>query len=122
MTVVTQFISSGGNLSEIKRFYVQNGRVIANAPSTFPSLSQYNSLTDQVCAAQKSLFGDVNDFADNGGMRAMGQGFQKGMVLAMSVWDDFEANMLWLDGEKYPLDKDPSQPGIARGECTLGMC
>ncbi|TFL03273.1 family 7 glycoside hydrolase [Pterulicium gracile] len=121
MTVVTQFISSGGNLSEIKRFYVQNGRVIANAPSTFPSLSQYNSLTDQVCAAQKSLFGDVNDFADNGGMRAMGQGFQKGMVLAMSVWDDFEANMLWLDGEKYPLDKDPSQPGIARGECTLAQ-
>ncbi|TFK98835.1 family 7 glycoside hydrolase [Pterulicium gracile] len=63
------------------------------------------------------FFGDINDFVDNGGMRAMGQALQKGMVLAMSIWDDHEAEMLWLDGS-YPLDMDPSEPGITRGECA----
>lgn len=26
--------------------------------------------------------------------------------------------MLWLDGEKYPLERDASEPGVARGECA----
>ena len=34
----------------------------------------------------------------------------------MSMWDDHDANMLWLDSN-YPLDKDPSQPGVNRGPC-----
>ena len=34
MTVVTQFIGSGSKLSEIKRFYVQNGKSYANSEST----------------------------------------------------------------------------------------
>lgn len=29
------------------------------------------------------------------------------------------SNMLWLDGEKYPLDRDASEPGVARGECAV---
>ena len=36
-----------------------------------------------------------------------------GMVLVMSLWDDHSVNMLWLDSD-YPLDEDPSQPGISR--------
>lgn len=40
-------------------------------------------------------------------------------MLAMSIWDDHEAEMLWLDGS-YPLDMDPSEPGITRGECAQG--
>jgi cellulose 1,4-beta-cellobiosidase len=47
----------------------------------------------------------------------MGQGMAKGMVLVMSLWDDHYANMLWLDSS-YPTDKDPSSPGIARGDCA----
>lgn len=27
--------------------------------------------------------------------------------------------MLWLDGERYPLERDPSEPGVARGECDV---
>ena len=27
--------------------------------------------------------------------------------------------MLWLDGEYYPLDRDPSEPGVARGTCAV---
>ncbi len=49
----------------------------------------------------------------------MGQSFDddRGMVLVMSLWDDHEVNMLWLDSD-YPLDKDPSTPGVARGPCS----
>jgi cellulose 1,4-beta-cellobiosidase len=39
------------------------------------------------------------------------------MVLVMSIWDDHEANMLWLDSD-YPLDKDRNLPGIQRGSCA----
>ena len=36
----------------------------------------------------------------------MGEAMDRGMVLVLSLWDDHDANMLWLDGE-YPLDKVP---------------
>lgn len=41
------------------------------------------------------------------------------MVLVMSIWDDGYSNMLWLDGVKYPLDRDASEPGVPRGECAI---
>lgn len=47
----------------------------------------------------------------------MGGSFDNGMVLVMSIWDDHAANMLWLDSS-YPLDKDPSEPGVMRGNCA----
>ena len=37
MTVVTQFLGSG-QLTEIKRFYVQNGKVISNPEPTIPGM------------------------------------------------------------------------------------
>ncbi|CAE6419937.1 unnamed protein product, partial [Rhizoctonia solani] len=39
-----------------------------------------------------------------------------GVVLVMSIWDDHAAHMLWLDSN-YPLDRDASKPGVARGSC-----
>ena len=41
----------------------------------------------------------------------------RGMVLVMSIWDDHEVNMLWLDSD-YPLDKPNSEPGVKRGPCA----
>lgn len=38
------------------------------------------------------------------------------MVLVLSLWDDHDVNMLWLDSD-FPLDKDPSAPGVGRGPC-----
>lgn len=46
----------------------------------------------------------------------MGAAIGRGMTLVMSIWDDHDANMLWLDSN-YPLDKPASDPGIARGPC-----
>jgi len=119
ITVVTRFITkdgtSSGDLSEITRFYVQNGKTIPNSQSTVSGVTG-NSITDAFCSAQKTAFGDHNSFQTMGGLKQMGKSFEKGMVLVMSIWDDHTASMLWLDGS-YPLDKSPSTPGVARGAC-----
>jgi len=44
----------------------------------------------------------------------MGKAFEAGMVLVMSLWDDYYANALWLDST-YPTDGDATSPGVARG-------
>ncbi|KAI0660696.1 cellobiohydrolaseI [Cubamyces menziesii] len=120
-TVVTQFLTNNnqtsGQLSEIRRLYVQNGQVIANSKTNIPGMAAYDSITDAFCNAQKTAFGDTNSFEKLGGLQQMGASFDKGMVLVMSIWDDHEAQMLWLDSD-YPLDKDPSQPGVSRGPCA----
>ena len=47
----------------------------------------------------------------------MGDAFEKGMVLVLSLWDDYAVNMLWLDSD-YPTTAPATQPGIARGNCS----
>lgn len=119
MTVVTQFITSDntatGTLSEIKRIYVQDGKVIANSASDVSGVSG-NSITSDFCTAQKKAFGDEDVFAQYNGMSGMGEGLEQGMVLVMSLWDDHYANMLWLDSN-YPTNATASDPGVARGTC-----
>lgn len=117
-TVVTQFItdngSSTGTLKEIKRFYVQNGKVIPNSQSTISGVTG-NSITTAYCSAQKTAFGDQDIFTKHGGLAAMGRALAGGMALVMSVWDDHAVNMLWLDST-YPTDS--TKPGAARGSCA----
>lgn len=119
LTVVTQFITndgtSSGTLTEIRRFYVQNGKVYPNSQSSIEGVVG-NSITDAWCDAQKTAFGDQNQFKAKGGLATMGASLKKGMVLVMSIWDDHTANMLWLDAP-YPPDKDESVPGVSRGTC-----
>ncbi|KAI0129515.1 glycoside hydrolase [Xylariales sp. AK1849] len=118
MTVVTQFIESGGSLESIKRYYVQGGKVIPNSESTVAGTSG-NEIDAAYCTAQKTAFGDTDDFTTQGGLAQMSKALSAGMVLVMSIWDDHYANMLWLDSD-YPLDKDASTPGVARGTCATG--
>ncbi|RFU24712.1 hypothetical protein B7463_g11626, partial [Scytalidium lignicola] len=119
-TVVTQFITNDGTttgtLSEIKRFYVQNGNIYPNSYSDVSGVSG-NSITDSFCAAQKTAFGDTNEFAAKGGLATLSASLKKGMVLVMSIWDDHAANMLWLDAP-YPATKPASDPGVSRGSCS----
>merc|ERR1712048_865085 len=42
-----------------------------------------------------------------------------GHVMALSLWDDVEVNMLWLDS-CYPLEKSCSTAGVHRGMCPGG--
>ena len=121
MTVVTQFLTADGSdsgpVTEIRRKYVQGSTVVENAASTFGSKS-FDSLSDDFCAAAKTLFTDPNTYQRLGGMKQLDGPFDKGMTLVMSLWDDAAASMLWLDSD-YPTDADPSKPGVARGPCSV---
>jgi cellulose 1,4-beta-cellobiosidase len=121
LTVVTQFITSDntatGTLTEIRRIYVQNGKVIQNSKVNIPGMTAYDSITDAFCSAQKSAFGDPTSFQNHGGLASLGKSLAQGVVLVMSLWDDHAANMLWLDSD-YPTNKPASAPGVARGTCT----
>lgn len=123
MTLVTQFITDNGtdsgNLVEIRRFYVQNGQVIHSPESTILGPNDTDSITDEFCVAKKTLFGDIDDYQEKGGTVAMGDSLDRGQVLALSLWDDVEVNMLWLDAA-FPLDKPVSDPGVKRGDCPGG--
>ena len=120
LTVVTQFVTSdgtsSGELTDIRRIWVQNGKVMKTNSVTVGG-KQFDSITDDFCNAQKTEFQDPNDYEKRGGHKAMGQALDKGMVLALSLWDDTAAYMLWLDSN-YPLSKSPSTPGVARGTCS----
>ncbi|CAA7270083.1 unnamed protein product [Cyclocybe aegerita] len=120
-TVVTQFITdtgtASGTLKEIRRLYVQNGRIIQNSKVNVPGMAEQDSVTTQFCNEAKAAFGDRDSFGQHGGMSGMSKSMAVGMVLVLSVWDDHTANMLWLDSN-YPTDADPNKPGIARGTCA----
>jgi cellulose 1,4-beta-cellobiosidase len=129
-TVVTQFITSDntptGTLTDIRRLYVQNGKQIPEGRVAMKSLAPVNSMTDQYCTAQKEAFGGgvtaLNAFRERGGLRRMGEALGRGMVLAMSIWDDAASGMQWLDGT-FPVGADKATPGVERGPCsaTAGM-
>eukprot|EP00428_Durinskia_dybowskii_P030861 CAMPEP_0170231312 /NCGR_PEP_ID=MMETSP0116_2-20130129/15389_1 /TAXON_ID=400756 /ORGANISM="Durinskia baltica, Strain CSIRO CS-38" /LENGTH=474 /DNA_ID=CAMNT_0010482081 /DNA_START=43 /DNA_END=1467 /DNA_ORIENTATION=+ len=123
ITVVTQFITAdgtdAGDLFEIRRFYIQDGLVVPNSDARILGDGAGNSITDGFCEAQKELFGDFNDFRAKGGMKAMGEALDRGMVLVLSLWDDAAVHMLWLDAS-YPVDAPPRRPGVLRGPCPGG--
>jgi cellulose 1,4-beta-cellobiosidase len=113
MTVVTQFV--GSPVTEIKRKYVQGGKVIDNSNTNISGITAANSLTDKFCKEAKVAFGDTDAFTDKGGMAQFAKSLSTGVVLVLSLWDDHAVNMLWLDSS-YPTDK--SGPGIERGPCA----
>jgi cellulose 1,4-beta-cellobiosidase len=121
-TVVTQFITNtgtaSGTLSEIRRLYVQNGVVIQNSNVNVPGMSStYDSITTDYCNDEATTFGSVPDFANKGGLAAMSEAMASGMVLVLSLWDDYAVNMLWLDSD-YPTTSSATAPGVARGTCA----
>jgi len=121
VTVVTQFLTTdgtdNGELSEMRRFYVQDGNVIESPPTTILNPGDNtDSITDKFCQDKKTLFGDVNDYADHGNSASMGESLDRGHVMAISLWDDVEVNMLWLDSA-FPLNKPATDPGVQRGDC-----
>merc|ERR1719203_2707135 len=125
MTVVTQFLTDDGtdtgNFSEMRRLYIQYGKIVHSPPSTIPGpRKESDSVTDKFCDAKKELFGDVKDYQEHGGMKGMGESLDRGHAMIFSLWDDVDVNMLWLDSS-YPLDRPTTEPGIKRGDCPGGM-
>jgi len=65
--VVTQFITTdgtaNGDLKEIRRVFVQDGKVHEHPKTAQPGLKeQYDSIHDDMCSDMKTLFGDTNDY------------------------------------------------------------
>ena len=119
-TVVTQFLTKDGtdkgDLSEIRRFYVQNGKKIPFPKTNISGMAAFDSMTDKNCQAQISKFRDANKYLTAGGTKAMGDALRRGMVLIVSLWDDYSYRMQWLDGTTPP-NADPKVPGVMRGPC-----
>jgi len=114
-TVVTQFIEEGGQLSAIRRFYAQDGKVIPNSESLIEG-NPGNEINEEFCKSQKVAFGDEDIFNQKGGLGQFTEAVAGEMVLVMSLWDDHYANMLWLDST-FPTDASPDSPGKGRGSC-----
>nr|BAF57463.1 putative glycosyl hydrolase family7 [uncultured symbiotic protist of Cryptocercus punctulatus] len=103
-TVVTQFISDNGqdsgNLREVRRLYVQGGKVIANNIKTYVDY-KFDSINDQYC----DLTSGDQAYKQRGGDGAFTKSFQRGQVLAMSIWTD--GSMQWLDAGDAGPCTDP---------------
>ncbi|KZT04274.1 glycoside hydrolase family 7 protein [Laetiporus sulphureus 93-53] len=80
-------------------------------------MSACNSITDDYCVAQKTAFGDTDEFETLGGLAQLSEAFEAGMVLVLSLLDDYTVDMLWLDSD-YPTDESASDPVVARGPCS----
>ena len=113
-TVVTQFITDDhtarGNLSEIRRFYVQNGKVIQNAVAEV-SGSEVDSINETLCANSASSFQRL------GGLKQMGNALRRGMVLIFSIWNDSDQFMSWLDsGDAGPCNSTEGNPDLIQAQ------
>jgi cellulase len=121
-TVVTQFITadntSAGALSEIRRLYVQNGRVIPNAGVSVTSsvASQFGARADEAGGAITQDFctaRNASSFLRLGGMAGMGEALGRGMVLVFSIWNSEGDFMNWLDsGTNGPCSNTSGDPRL----------
>ena len=120
MMVITQFLTTddtvSGDLLQIRRFYVQDGKTIHSPLSTILGDDDSDSITDCFCDAKKDLFGDAKDYQEHEGMKGMGQSLDRGHAMIISLWDNTELNMLWLDSS-FLLDKPRKDPCIKNGDC-----
>jgi cellulose 1,4-beta-cellobiosidase len=129
ITVVTQWLTDDGtddgDLSEIRRLYVQGGRVIENSRTTaLGDVYDGNSITEPYCKSQKTVFEDPDDFHKKGGLQRMGQALDRGMVLVLSLWDDHLTQMRWLDSRagtglgslRGPCPEDSGAPAEVRSK------
>jgi cellulose 1,4-beta-cellobiosidase len=117
VTVTTQFITEdgtdSGKLKEIKQFYIQNGKKIEHPKYTVNG-KKHNTISTDFCEDWVADTKDGTNFLTQGGMPSIDKALENGVVLVMSLWDDHEANMLWLDST-YPVDGKAI--GDKRGVC-----
>merc|ERR1712048_1485839 len=118
ITVVTQFLTDDGTdtgkVSEVKQFYVQDGKTI-HSPKVTLQGKEFETISADFCQAWVDTTKDGTNFLQKGGFDAVDEALEKGVVLVMSLWDDHFANMLWLDSI-YPTDS--SDPTNYRGSCS----
>merc|ERR1712107_815048 len=116
--VTTQFIAEDGTdsrkLTEVKHCYTQNSKTIEHLMFIVNG-NKHKPTTDDFCVEWDAETKDGTNFAEKGGLGVVDKAFEQGVVLVMSLWDDHDGNMLWLDSA-YPVDS--TDPGAARGSCA----
>jgi cellulase len=104
-SVVTEFPGKDGVLQSINRKYVQDGKVYST-----PSINVTHPMDDKYCNANGATM-----FEKLGGMKAMGDSLNRGMVLAMSIWWDEGGFMNWLDsGDAGPCNATEGDPKVVQ--------
>lgn len=113
--VITPFRtdSTGKVLSEIRRLYIQNGKLIQNtavktsAAATLPAGINY--IDDAYCTATAS----GSRFEPLGGMDGIGAALHRGMVLIFTLWWDTSGFMNWLDSSSSgPCNTTEGNPTV----------
>ncbi|GKT50821.1 endoglucanase type C [Colletotrichum spaethianum] len=107
-TVVTQFPSENGKLKELRRMYIQDGKVIQNNVVNIEGPPKINFMDDEYCQAT-----GASEFMRLGAMEGMGNAMTRGMVLALSLWWDKATFMEWLDqGSSGPCNATEGNPSV----------
>ena len=57
---------------------------------------------------RKVAFKDYDHHQEKGGLASMGETLKRGMVLSVSIWDDYSTHMAWLDAS-FPPGEDPEE-------------
>ena len=107
-TVVTQFITANGKddgvLSEIRRHYIQDGKMIKNQAITAGGAS-VDRISNGYCNATATWT------QKRGGLEEMGKALGRGMVLIFSLWADDGGFMNWMDsGNAGPCNSTEGDP------------
>jgi hypothetical protein len=76
-----------GSLESIRRLYQQDGKTIPNADSVVPGVPG-NQIDKDFCVVQKDVFGELDNFNQQGGLGKMSEALSRGMVLSLSIWHD----------------------------------
>jgi hypothetical protein len=102
LTVVTQFLSSGGSMNEVRRLYIQDKKIVPIPVLEIWGPNPYDSLSDGFC---KTTGHDPSSYDS---LKQMGLSFNNGHVLCFSLWDS--SSMWWLDtGEYGPCVNDDTE-------------
>ncbi|KAH7321982.1 concanavalin A-like lectin/glucanase domain-containing protein, partial [Rhexocercosporidium sp. MPI-PUGE-AT-0058] len=109
-TVVTQFPEVNGVMTEIRRLYVQDGKVIKNAAVNTTGVPGIDFINDANLCGKPGV---ATRYMDLGGTAGMGKALARGMVLIFSVWWDDSGFMNWLDsGNAGPCNATEGDPKV----------
>lgn len=105
ITVRTQFITdSNNNIIKVKQFLEQGKKIVVGA-----------ELDDTIIYSQSKKYNEPDHFHDLGGFKTMTDSLSRKHVLILSLWDDSNVNMRWLDSI-YPVGS--TRPEDYRGPCS----
>jgi len=131
-TVVTQFLTNDGSdhgeLAEVRRLYVQDGKVINGSAEMLQGSGgnashkhvSCGSLSDEVCKTnEEGRERELASFHQKGGLKSMGEALDRGMVLALSV--DFSDEDRKGARFKHEHHLESSKEGSRSSPCAASL-